>query len=71
MLLFHHVVLVPLSYPSILQFTGHTASITGIQFSPSISSSRFASCSLDKTLRIWPPIGTEGRVEEIDLSSEG
>lgn len=49
---------------------GHEAPVVCVAFSPTLSSSRLASASWDKTVRLWNCIETTGDNETIQLSSD-
>ncbi|XP_059059987.1 periodic tryptophan protein 2 homolog [Achroia grisella] len=49
---------------------GHEAPVSSLSFSPTLTSSRLASASWDKTVRLWDCIETSSECETIQLSSD-
>ncbi|CAF4949248.1 unnamed protein product [Pieris macdunnoughi] len=49
---------------------GHEAPVSSLSFSPSLSSSRLASASWDKTVKLWNSIETSSDCDTIQLTSD-
>lgn len=60
-----------LKYVCFQILSGHEGPVTAVAFTPSLGSTLLASCSWDKSLRLWEAIETSTSKEIINLNAEG